>query len=151
MSCVKTFIVQSNRYMSCSVILHSLGDPWPELLRRSAQVGSPKLCSITNIYIPNRLNNNHNVMWFMYRNDIVRGLVYTAISHGLMEAKRMLPNIWVFEDRYCWNAHWPIKSFFTRIRIKTNSEIVYVNCYEKKVDGALAIVWHNLLRYPLSD
>ena len=38
----------SNRIGICSVILHSLGDPWPELLRRSAQVGSPKLCSITN-------------------------------------------------------------------------------------------------------
>ena len=40
----------SNRIGMCSVILHSLGDPWPELLRRSAQVGSPKLCSMTNIY-----------------------------------------------------------------------------------------------------
>ena len=40
----------SNRICICSVILHSLGDPWPELLRRSAQVGSPKLCSMTNIY-----------------------------------------------------------------------------------------------------
>ena len=40
----------SNRIGICSVELHSLDDPWPELLRRSAQVGSPKLCSITNIY-----------------------------------------------------------------------------------------------------
>jgi hypothetical protein len=40
----------SNRIGICSVTLHNLGDTWPELLHRSAQVGSPKLCSVTNIY-----------------------------------------------------------------------------------------------------